>query len=227
MAAEDTKATASPVEETLLSRVLARGPGGLTDAELLALILNADDDRTVLAATAGLLKDHRKLSWLLRGGIPALRGRLSQKEAAQLAAVYEVAVRLAKEKVPVRISLDRPSAVVRYLHLRYGRLAQEVMGVLFLDNRDRLLADRELFRGTLSRTFVDPKPILRDALLEGAAGLIIFHTHPSTDPRPSIEDLQFTTWMRRAGEVLGLPVKDHLIVGGPDRWISVMRTPLG
>ena len=95
------------------------------------------------------------------------------------------------------------------------------MGALLLDARHRLLAETELYRGTLSRAAVEPRAILKEALLRGAAGILVFHTHPSGDPSPSAEDLVFTRHLAAAAEACGLKLLDHLILGGAGAWISL------
>ena len=119
--------------------------------------------------------------------------------------------------------LSEPDAVARYLSMRYGCPDQEVMGALFLDARQRLLGESEHFRGTLSRAAVEPRPILKEGLLQGAAALLLFHTHPSGDPSPSAEDLAFTRRMSKAGEVVGIRLLDHLILGSGSRWLSLRQ----
>ena len=108
-----------------------------------------------------------------------------------------------------------------YVAMRYGARDQEVMGALFLDVRHRLIGDQELFRGTLSRASVEPRKVLTEALRLGASAVVLFHTHPSGDPSPSLEDLAFTRRMADAGEVLGVKLLDHLVVGVTGRWVSL------
>ncbi|MGB6640460.1 MAG: JAB domain-containing protein, partial [Thermoanaerobaculia bacterium] len=119
--------------------------------------------------------------------------------------------------------LTHPEAVATFLALRYGLQGQEVMGALFLDTRNRLIQDNEIFRGTLNRAAVEPRAILKQGLLRNAAGFVLFHTHPSGDPSPSAEDLAFTRRMANAGEVVGLRLVDHLIIGGGGRWVSLKK----
>lgn len=95
------------------------------------------------------------------------------------------------------------------------------MGSLVLDTRNRLIGEREVFRGTLNRAAVEPRAILKHALLQNAAGVVLFHNHPSGDPSPSVEDLAFTKRTAEAGEVLGIQLVDHLILGSGERWVSL------
>ncbi len=101
----------------------------------------------------------------------------------------------------------------RYLLERLAGETQEVMGGLLLDSKNRLVKDAPLFRGTLSHAAVAPAPLFRQAILAGAAGVILYHNHPSGDPEPSPEDLATTQRFASAGREIGIEVKDHLIVG--------------
>jgi len=201
--------------EQPLVRLRERGPQALTDCELLAVLLGepepalAHDLLERCGGLAGLASEDPGLL-LGAGGCGPARVR----------AAVEIATRLAHREVPAREPLSRPAAVARYISLRYPR-DQEVMGALFVDGRHRLVSDREFFRGTLHRAAVEPRAILREGLLRSAAAVILFHTHPSGDPAPSREDLLFTRRMARAGEVLGIHLVDHLVVGSGGQWVSL------
>src|ERR1700720_4894792 len=95
------------------------------------------------------------------------------------------------------------------------------MGSLFLDVRHRLISDAEAYRGTLHRAAVEPREILKECLLRGAAGVVIFHTHPSGDPTPSDADLQFTKRMAYAAALVGVDLVDHLVLGAIGRRVSL------
>lgn len=171
-----------------------------------------------------LLSDLDGLGGLLHVGPRGLvrRGIGPAKTAAVLATV-ELARRLARTEIRAPDPLSHPVAVARYLRLRYTRAAQEVMGALYLDARNGVVAEREIFRGTINRAAVEPRPILKQALVEDAAGLILFHTHPSGDPTPSAEDVSFTRRMAEAAEIVGVRLVDHLVVGHGGRWASLSR----
>jgi DNA repair protein RadC len=97
----------------------------------------------------------------------------------------------------------------------------EVMGALMLDTRHRAIGYEIAYRGTLNRAAVEPRGLLVPALLSNASGLIAFHNHPSGDPTPSAEDLAFTRRLADAGEIVGVRLLDHLIVGEAPKYISL------
>ena len=212
-----------PPDERPRERLLAHGARSLGDAELVAVLLRTgrpgasalEVARETLGAVGGL-------AGLAAHGAPALlRKGLGAAKAATLLAATEVGRRLARTDAVERTPLANPAAVASYLVLRYGVRDQEVMGALYLDTRNRLLAERELYRGTLNRAAVEPRQILKEGLLHGAAGCLLFHTHPSGDPSPSAEDLAFTRRIAEAGEVVGIRLVDHLVLGTVGRWISL------
>ena len=135
----------------------------------------------------------------------------------------ELARRMALRKVAGRDLLDNPHAVASYLHLRHYRTSQEVAGAVFLDVRNRLIADEILFAGGMNRCMVEPRQVLKRALELDAAGVILFHNHPSGDPAPSAEDHAVTRRMTEAGELMGVKLVDHIILGSAERWASLAR----
>ncbi len=116
-----------------------------------------------------------------------------------------------------------PAAAARFLHTILASWDREVMGALFLDTRNRAIGHQVAYIGTLTRAAVEPRGILSAALLANAAGIILFHNHPSGDPSPSAEDLAFTRRMAEAGEVVGVRVVDHVIVGEAPTYVSLRQ----
>ncbi len=210
-------------EEDLRERVLVQGAGSLSDAELLSVLLSGNGpEGPAFEHARELLSDVRGLSGLIGIDSEALRNAGAGAEAsARIVAAVEFACRLARARMPERESLRSPGAVARYLALRYGRPDQEVMGALYLDTRHAVVNEAEIFRGTLARMAAEPGAILRRGIVVAAAGFILFHTHPSGDPSPSAEDLAFTRRLAEAADLTGLRLVDHLVLGGPSRWVSL------
>lgn len=212
-----------PPDERPRERLLAQGARALGDAELLAVLLRTgrpgasaiDVARETLGAIGGI-------SGLASSGSSALlRKGLGEAKAASLLAAAEIGRRLARGEAFERAAMGAPAAVASYLALRYGVRDQEVMGALFLDTRHRLIAERDLYRGTINRAAVEPRAILKEGLIHGACGVVVFHTHPSGDPSPSAEDLAFTRRLAEGGELVGIRLIDHLILGAVGRWVSL------
>ena len=212
-------------DERPRERLLRHGGRPLSDTELLAVILRTgrpgrpvlDVARDVLGCSGGLQGLVNQTATTL------LRLPLGPAQASSVLATVEIARRIARYSLPNRISLDHPAKVARYLSLRYLSRSQEVMGGLFLDTRNRLLGESELYRGTISRAAVEPRAILKEALLRDAAGFVLFHTHPSGDPSPSVEDLAFTRRLADSGELLGIHLVDHLIIASCQHWVSLRK----
>lgn len=211
------------LDERPRERLLEHGSHALSDAELVAVLLRTGrPGASALEMGRELLRVAGGLAGLraLRPGGAGCSGVGGAKLASVLAAV-EIGRRLARLELPEKVSLERPREVANYLVMRYCAIQQEVMGALFLDGRNRLLGEREIFRGTLDRAAVEPRAVLREAILRDASALLLFHTHPSGDPSPSGEDFLFTRRMAEAAETVGLRLVDHLILGGLGRWVSL------
>ncbi|MGE5233116.1 MAG: RadC family protein [Acidobacteriota bacterium] len=214
-----------PPEERPRERLLESGEAALSDAELLAVLLRTGRrGASALDVARDLLRESGGLEGLPGLAPPALRrSGIGPAKSAAVRAAIELGRRLARAQLPERDLLGHPAAVARYLTLRYGLPDQEVMGALYLDTRNRLLGERELFRGTLSRAAAEPRAILKEGLLRGAAGVVVFHTHPSGDPSPSAEDLAFTRRVAEAGEIVGVRLVDHLVLGTAGAWTSLRQ----
>jgi len=212
-----------PEPERPRERLQAHGSAVLSDRELLALVLRSGNPyKGVVEVAKEVIDDCGGLVGLLDARPKDLvRDGLGMALASSLIAAVEIGRRLARQDLPQREPLSRPEAVASYLALRYRVRDQEVMGALFLDVRHRLMCDKEIYRGTLSRAAVEPREILKEALALGASAVILFHTHPSGDPSPSLEDVAFTRRMAVAGDAVGIRLVDHLVVGSTGRWVSL------
>ncbi|MEX1246361.1 MAG: DNA repair protein RadC [Thermoanaerobaculia bacterium] len=206
-----------PSEERPRERLLRLGPAALSNEELLALLLRTgipgesalDRARSLLATRGGLIG----LSGVSPEELASERG-IGPTRAAAIAAAIEIARRLPAETLSGRDLLNEPRLVKEFLRQAQADDTQERTGALYLNARNRLLKnDPEIYRGTLDRAVVEPREILRRALLGKAAGLILYHNHPSGDPTPSREDREFTRRLAAAAESIGVRLLDHIVVG--------------
>ena len=207
----------------LPDRLLRDGPRSLSDAELVAVLLHSSCRGGSASDLANaLLNDLGGLA-----GLGEVDGHLLDQQgvgpvrAAILLAARELAARFGRARLIGREVLDRPDAVASYVALRYSQADQEVLGVLFLDRRHRLITEHELYRGALTYITVEPRQVLKAALRHNAASIVLFHNHPSGDPTPSDEDIAFTRRMASVCRLVGVKLADHLVVGGLGRWVSI------
>src|SRR5215203_3950893 len=204
-----------PEGERPRERLIEHGGSSLADSELLAVLLRTGRKGvSALQMAMDLLRESGGLAGLLTATPHSLRRN-------------GIGPRLAREQLLDREPLSRPVDVARYLALRYHTCDQEVMGALFLDARNHLLGEREIFRGTMSRMAVEPREVLRECLQRGATSVYLFHTHPSGDPSPSAEDILFTRRMAEAAEIVGLRLADHIVLGDRGRWVSLKERAKG
>ena len=203
-----------PSDERPRERLARVGAEALKTEELLAILLRTGrKGEGALALAQAILSDAGGIGRLSTFSVPQLEAnRLGHVQAITLAAALELARRVSNENVERR-KFSNPKVVEEYLAANHGRHTQERTGVLLLDAKHRLIKDLECYRGTLDRALVEPREICKNALLEDAAAVILYHNHPSGDPAPSAEDEEFTRRLRRAVESLVIRLLDHVIVG--------------
>jgi DNA repair protein RadC len=215
-----------PVDsEPPLARLWRRGSRSLCDTELVSMLVAPGCSEAAAQEMARKVLGGSGLAGLLRleeKNFLSQRG-LALRPAAAVLAALELGRRMAWVRVPERRLMERPDLVAGYLWLRYHQRDQEVAGAMYLDARMGLIEIRELVRGTLCRAVVEPRTFLRPALENGAWGMVMFHTHPSGDPAPSADDLTFTHRLDKAGEIVGIQLIDHLILGSSRLFVSLSR----
>lgn len=208
-----------PEEERPREKLLARGAGALTDAELLAIFLRTGvTGKSAVDLARELLSDFDGLKGLLAADearFCAARG-LGRAKFAQLQAVLEMSRRYLRAELGTRDLLTSPEATRAYLKARLYGYPHEVFACLFLDNRHRLIRYEELFRGTIDGASVHPREVVRRALELNAAAVIFAHNHPSGVAEPSQSDLRITQRLKDALALVDVRVLDHLIVGEGD-----------
>jgi DNA repair protein RadC len=196
-------------------RLESLGPGALSDAELLALLLRTGGRGcSALRVAADLLDRHEGLSGLARAAAGELRSLagVGPAKSASLLAALELGRRLATRRLRTGDAIRGPADVHQHFHARLRDAACEHFMVVLLDGRHRVLREVAVSQGTLTASLVHPREVFRPALREAAAAVILVHNHPSGDPTPSREDREVTARLVRAGELLGIPVLDHVVV---------------
>lgn len=206
-----------PADERPREKLLAKGAEALSDAELLAIFLRVGvTGKSAVDLARDLLTAFGSLNGIFgasRQALTAVHG-MGDSKYVQLQAIIEMARRALQEQMQQRDALGSPQAVRDYLCLKLGSLSREVFVVLFLDAQNRVLAQEELFAGTLTQTSVYPREVVKRALYHNAAAVIFAHNHPSGVAEPSRADEQLTTALMQALGLVDVRVLDHFVIAG-------------
>jgi DNA repair protein RadC len=210
-----------PAAERPRERLARQGAAALSNRELMALVVGTGSRReSVLDLSDRLLA--RGLHGLASRSLGELTGErgLGLAKATRLLAALELGVRLASEAAGPAPCFRAPGEAARYLLPRYSARPVETFGLLALDVRHRLKREAVISVGCLTSSLVHPREVFQEAVVSRAAGLILFHNHPSGDPEPSSEDISLTRRLVAAGSLMGIDVLDHVILGA-GRFISL------
>jgi len=205
-----------PAESRPREKMIARGAGALSDAELLALLLRTGvAGKNVLQLAQELLDRFGGVAGLLHTNLEqlkAVKGLGGSAKRAELSAVLELARRALAQQLRERTVFESPDAVKRYVQLHLAAQTHEVFAVLFLDVQHRLLALEEMFRGTLTQASVYPREVVTRALQLHAAAVVLAHNHPSGCTEASRADELLTQSLKAALALVDVRVLDHVIV---------------
>jgi DNA repair protein RadC len=192
------------------------GPAGLGDHELLAVVLGSGSaGASAIDLAQRLLSAFGGLHGLLRAtrdDLLPMKG-LGEARAAQVLAALEIGRRVLATRPPERLQITSPRDAAHFLMPEYSARPVEQFGVLMLDTRHRVIRTSVLTVGTLDGATVQPREVFRQAVLASAAAVVMFHNHPSGDPQPSTDDVELTRRMVAAGELMGIRVVDHVVLG--------------
>ncbi len=210
-----------PEDERPREKLLCKGAEQLSDAELLALVLRTGD---AASGTSALDQARNLLSRFgsLRGMAAASSHELQQQKGigpaktAELLAVFELARRFAAAPLRPGERYSCSEEVYRHYHERLRDRKKEVFLALLLDAKNRVIREVQVSEGSLTASIVHPREVFAPVVRESAAAVLFVHNHPSGDPTPSREDIELTTRLRQAGELMGVRVLDHIIIGNGD-----------
>jgi DNA repair protein RadC len=202
-----------PRDDRPRERLLMHGPETLSDAELVAILLGSG----VPGKNAIQLARE-----LLREGMSGLRSRdakhleqfpgVGPAKIARIAAAFEISRRIV-DGVPDEPPAYDAAVLGRTLVGTFARVRQERLGATFLDARQRVLKQREIYIGTIKTALVSTREIITDALMNYATGVVIWHNHPSGSPAPSDDDIAFTKKLKYSLSMCDIDLVDHLIIG--------------
>lgn len=194
----------------------AAGPGALSSAELLAIILGSGSIReSALDLAHRLLQGQNGLRWLAEVSFEelcAVKG-IGPAKAAQVMAAVELGKRLSCLGQGIRPTVRSPQDVCNFVMEEMCYLDREHFRAVILNTKNQVLAVETISVGSLNSSLVHPREVFKPALLRSAAAVILIHNHPSGDATPSNEDLEITRRLVEAGQLLGITVLDHIIIG--------------
>ena len=202
------------------------GAEHLTDVELLAVLLRTGtkgENSIQLAqkilhpefGQEGILNIHH---WSMQQ-LLQVKG-IGRVKAIQILCLAELTKRLAKAEAARGLDFSSPDTIAQYYMEDMRHKKKEVMKLLLLNTKSRLIAENDVSTGTVNMALVSPRELFVEALQKSAVSIILLHNHPSGDPTPSREDLQITQRVRQAGDLIGVELLDHIIIGD-NRYISL------
>lgn len=195
------------------------GAEHLTDVELLAVLLRTGtkgENSIQLAqkilhpefGQEGILNIHH---WSMQQ-LLQVKG-IGRVKAIQILCLAELTKRLAKAEAARGLDFSSPDTIAQYYMEDMRHKKKEVMKLLLLNTKSRLIAENDISTGTVNMALVSPRELFVEALQKNAVSIILLHNHPSGDPTPSREDLQITQRVRQAGDLIGVELLDHIIIG--------------
>ncbi len=204
-----------PIEDLPREKLSKFGTKNLSNYELLAIILGSGNKKeSVLEITSKLLLKYnlKKIATLNLATLQKESG-IGKVNASKILASIELGKRASSfvSEKSKKISCAREIAEIFIPEMNF--LESENFRVVFLDSKNQIIDSKIIFIGTLNESVVHPREIFKSAILENSANIILIHNHPSGDLNPSEEDIKTTKELVKAGEILGIKVLDHIIVG--------------
>ncbi len=206
-----------PTAEKPRERLLKYGVENTAIEDLIAIILKTGTkDNSVKYLANKILTNVKDISHLRDLSVNSLCGihGIGTVKALELIAAIELGRRVYYEKrIDYKVELNNPQKIYDYFKYIINDVKQEYFYCLYLDNKKILIDKKLLFMGTLNMSVVHPREIFKNAYLLSASSIICIHNHPSGNPKPSKEDIELTNLLVKVGNILGIIINDHIIIG--------------
>ena len=205
-----------PADTRPRERMAAHGPASLSNAELLAIILRTGNrEQTALELASRILAEPGGLRYLTEATLEELskfKG-VGLAKASQIKAAFELGKRISSMTPETRPVIKSPEHVAQLVMEDLRNLDRETFHIVCLNTKNQVVKTEMISKGSLNSSLVHPREVFKTAISRSAAAVILVHNHPSGDPSPSPEDLKITRRLVEVGELVGIEVLDHLIIG--------------
>lgn len=213
-----------PEDERPREKLYKYGPKALSNTELLAIIIRTGNrENTAIEISQKLLVGKKEgISFLVNTNlqeITKIKG-IGKCKAAQILAAVELGKRVMSETNSDKSRVTSPSDIADILMLDMGHLKKEHFRIVMLDTKNGIIGIEDISIGSLNSSIVHPREVFKEAIAKSSASIILVHNHPSGDPTPSKEDIAITRRLSEGGEILGIKVLDHIIIGNK-KYISL------
>ncbi|MGG7076450.1 RadC family protein [Clostridium sardiniense] len=206
-----------PENERPKEKLLRYGAESLSNPELLAIVLRTGTKgENVLNLSQKIIAELNGLNGILNASVKEMTKIKGVKEAkaSQILAIAELFRRFNTYKSFNEFKrITSPREVANMLYGEMGASNQEVLKLIILNTKNEVVKIKDVFKGSLNSSLVHPREIFNEAIRSSAASIIICHNHPSGDPTPSSEDIKVTTRINKSGEIIGIKLIDHIIIG--------------
>lgn len=206
-----------PENERPKEKLLRYGAESLSNPELLAIVLRTGTKgENVLNLSQKIIAELNGLNGILNASVKEMTKIKGVKEAkaSQILAIAELFRRFNTYKSFNEFKrITSPREVANMFYGEMGASNQEVLKLIILNTKNEVIKIKDVFKGSLNSSLVHPREIFNEAIRSSAASIIICHNHPSGDPTPSSEDIKVTTRINQSGEIIGIKLIDHIIIG--------------
>ncbi|QSZ27870.1 DNA repair protein RadC [Aceticella autotrophica] len=205
-----------PEDDRPRERLIKYGSGVLSNAELIAIIIGTGNkDESAILLSQRLIGEGRGLKYIMDTGVERLSETkgIGKAKAAKLKAALELGRRIALSGYNESIAVKKPDDIIGFMMDEMRYLKKEYFKVVMLNVKNKIIAVDTISIGSLNSSIVHPREVFKAAIERTASSLILVHNHPSGDPSPSNEDIEVSKRITQSGNILGIKVLDHIIIG--------------